>query len=142
MSFAAEFDVRFGDIDHARVVYYPRFFHYFHMAFEQWFGEALGVTYPDLVNVHNIGFPSVRVETEFSNPLRYGDRVRVSIVIENLGTRSLTLLYTLDRVSDGAACARAKITTVAVDNIEFRSVPIPEWLRERFDAFRKRAEQR
>lgn len=141
MSFAAEFDVRFGDIDHARVVYYPRFFHYFHMAFEQWFGEALGVAYPDLVDNHNIGFPSVRVETEFHSPLRYGDRVRVSIDIDNVGSRSLTLRYAMHRISDDVLCAKAKITTVAVDNNGFHSVPIPDWLRERFDGFRKQGHE-
>ena len=34
MKFSAEFSVRFGEVDQARVVYYPRFFHYFHQAFE------------------------------------------------------------------------------------------------------------
>lgn len=139
MSFAAEFDVRFGDIDHARVVYYPRFFHYFHQAFELWFGQALGVSYPELVDGHNIGFPSVRVETEFTSPLRYGDRVRVTIDIDDVGSRSLTLRYEMHRTSDEAICARAKITTVAVDNNAFKSVPIPDWLRERFESFRKQS---
>jgi 4-hydroxybenzoyl-CoA thioesterase len=45
MKFSAEFSVRFGEIDQARVVYYPRFFHYFHQTFEEWFARALGVSY-------------------------------------------------------------------------------------------------
>jgi 4-hydroxybenzoyl-CoA thioesterase len=135
LSFSAEFDVRFGDIDQAHVVYYPRFFHYFHQAFERWFGEALGVTYPQLVNDHRIGFPSVRVETEFMSPLRYGDRQRITLDIDDIGRRSLTIRYAMHRVGDEVLCARAKITTVAI-NHEFKSVDIPEWLRERFENYR------
>jgi 4-hydroxybenzoyl-CoA thioesterase len=138
VGYTAEFDVRFGDVDQAKVVYYPRFFHYFHQAFEQWFGEALGVTYPELVTTHNIGFPSVRIETEFRSPLRYGDRHRIAIEIEEIGKRSLTLNYTMHRTSDNVLCARAKITTVAIHNDTFKSVDIPEWLRERFESFRGR----
>lgn len=135
MIFSAEFDVRFGDIDHARVVYYPRFFHYFHQAFEDWFGRALGVSYPDLVAREHLGYPSVRVETEFLKPLRYGDRVRVDLELAEIGTTSITVRYTLVRLADGAVSARATITNVAIDD-NFRPMPIPAAWRERFERFR------
>jgi 4-hydroxybenzoyl-CoA thioesterase len=115
VTYAAEFPVRFGEIDLARVVYYPRYFHYFHQAFEQWFEEALGVSYPELVNAQNIGFPSVHVETDFKAPLRYGDRVRVEIEVVEIGTR---------------------VTTVAINNDSFKSIVIPPEWRERFERFR------
>ncbi len=34
-----------------------------HQTFEEWFDKALGVSYPHLVTVDNIGFPSVKIET-------------------------------------------------------------------------------
>ena len=34
--------VRFADVDHAGIVYYPRFFHYFHLAFEELFRSRMG----------------------------------------------------------------------------------------------------
>jgi len=136
MIFSAEFDVRFGDIDHARVVYYPRFFHYFHQAFEEWFGRALGVTYPDLVLRENVGYPSVRVETEFLSPLRYGDRIRVDLELLEIGRASITVGYTLVRLGDGAVSARATIKNVAIDNDSFQPVAISETWRERFERFR------
>ena len=133
--YVAEFDVRFGDIDHAHVMYYPRFFHYFHQAFERWFDEALGVSYPELVNEHNIGFPSVKVETEFLAPLRYGDRVAIGIEIADVGRKSLTLRYTATRLPDSVVSARARITTVAIDD-SFQSVAIPDAWRARFEKYR------
>lgn len=137
MSFACEFPIRFGDIDYARVVYFPRFFHIFHQTFEEWFGQALGVSYPDLVNKENIGFPSVKVETEFVAPVHYGDRVRVELELAELGTRSITCRYTMARVADEVIAARATIKTVAVDNNTFKSMRIPDRWRERFERFMK-----
>ena len=137
MIFSAEFDVRFGDIDQARVVYYPRFFHYFHQAFEEWFGRALGVSYPDLVVKQNIGYPSVRVETEFLKPLRYGDRIRVDLELLDIGSTSITVGYTLIRLTDGEVSARATIKNVAIHNDTFKPVRISDEWRERFERFRR-----
>lgn len=139
MKFATELPVRFGEIDQAGVVYYPRFFHYFHQAFEEWFRRALGVSYPDLVLKEKIGFPSVRVESEFLSPLRYGDRARVQIEVLEVGTKSLTLRYELYRMPDDVLSARATIKTVAINNDTFTSVAIPALWRERFERFRTKA---
>lgn len=136
MKFSAEFSVRFGEIDQARVVYYPRFFHYFHQAFEEWFAGALGVSYPDLVLKENIGFPSVRIETEFLAPLRYGDKIRVELELLEIGRTSITVGYTLVRLTDGATSARATIKNVAIDNDTFAPVPITDAWRRRFEKFR------
>ncbi len=139
MKFSTELPVRFGEIDQAGVVYYPRFFHYFHQAFEEWFRHALGVSYPELVLKEKIGFPSVRVESEFVSPLRYGDRARVQIEVLEVGRKSLTLRYELYRMPDDMLSARATIKTVAINNDTFTSVAIPDAWRERFERFRTAA---
>ncbi|HET6349579.1 MAG TPA: thioesterase family protein [Candidatus Krumholzibacteria bacterium] len=136
MKFTTELPVRFGEIDQAGVVYYPRFFHYFHQAFEEWFRQALGVSYPDLVLNEGIGFPTVRIESEFLRPLRYGDRARVHIEVMDVGRASLTLRYELVRLPDEVLSARATIKTVAIKNATFSSVSIPDAWRERFEKFR------
>ena len=136
MTYAIELPVRFGEIDPARVVYYPRFFHYFHQAFESWFGDALGVPYPQVLTEHNIGFPSVRVETEFKKPLRYGDTVRIEIELADVGRKSITLNYKAIRLPDGVLAARATIKTAAIRNDTFESMTIPDDWRERFERFR------
>jgi 4-hydroxybenzoyl-CoA thioesterase len=50
MPFHSILKIRFGDIDRAGIVYYPRFLHYFHVALEKFFHSELGVEYPVLVN--------------------------------------------------------------------------------------------
>ena len=135
MTFAVEFPIRFGDVDYVRVVYYPRFFHLYHRTFEDWFGGALGVPYSVVITEENIGFPAVSVQSEFLAPLRFGERVRVELSLDELRKKSLTCGYTITRLSDDVMAARATIKTVAVDNDTFRSITIPAEWHERFQRF-------
>jgi len=40
MAFRSQLKIRFGDIDRAGIVYYPRFMHYFHVALEEFFAGS------------------------------------------------------------------------------------------------------
>ena len=44
MAFRSQLKIRFGDIDRAGIVYYPRFMHYFHVALEEFFAGKLGMS--------------------------------------------------------------------------------------------------
>ncbi len=136
MKYAADFSVRFGDVDHARVVYYPRFFHFFHQTFEQWFGESLGIPYWQVIIQMNIGFPTVRVETQFKSPLRFGNDIRVELELIEIGTKSITIRYTVTRLADEVVAAVADIKTAMVDNDTFKAIAIPGDLRKRLERFR------
>jgi 4-hydroxybenzoyl-CoA thioesterase len=122
--------VRFGDVDHAGIVYYPRFFHYVHVAFEELFGTA---SYRRLLDERRVGFPAVHVEFDFVRPLRYGDSLEVTITNEKVGRSSVTLRYDVVRTADGAACATAQVTVVAIDMETFRPTPVPDDLRSLFE---------
>src|SRR5262249_28097750 len=83
--------VRFADVDHAGIVYYPRYFHYFHLAFEELWRARMGArAYSDLIDRRNIGFPAVRAECEFSAPLRFGDSAEIELTVAKLGGKSIT----------------------------------------------------
>ena len=45
MPFSTRITVRFGDADPAGLVYYPTFFHYFHIAMEEFFAARCGISY-------------------------------------------------------------------------------------------------
>ncbi len=135
MSFETCFPVRFGDVDHARVMYLPRYFHLFHQTLEEWFGEALQIPYAELVNERNLGFPTVHADTRFRAPLRYGDRVAVALHVQRISARSLVCVYTLRRETDRAVMAEATITTVCVDNATFAAVSIPDDVRAKIEAY-------
>jgi 4-hydroxybenzoyl-CoA thioesterase len=131
MPFRAHLKVRFGDIDHAGIVYYPRFLHYFHVALEEFFSQVVGVEYHTVINEHRLGLPSVHLEIDFRSPLRFGDEIDVEVRGVDVGTTSVSWRYAVWK-QDGALAAEATIVTVSLDMDAFRKRPLPEWLRDSF----------
>lgn len=129
MPYRAQLKVRFGDIDHAGIVYYPRFLHYFHVAMEEFFEEALGIDYPQVLDRHRFGLPTVHLETDFRRPLRYGDVIEVEVEVERVGESSIAWRYTVYRKDDPEPVAEARTVTVGLDLDRFEKRPIPDWLR-------------
>lgn len=109
--------VRFGDIDQAGIVYFPRFFNYCHMVYEDYLNTRV-LALHELIRVRRIGFPIVRVECDFKSPLRYGDVCEVELQLLKLGGTSLTYRYRLYKPQAGQGrvlCAEAKIITACMD---------------------------
>lgn len=135
MPFRTTVQVRFGDVDHAGIVYYPRFFIYFHEAFEDFFNTS-GRSYVDLLDKTRIGFPTVHIETDYKKPLRYGDALDIELTVQRLGNRSATMRYVGYRHRDGQHCVTADITMSCVDMDSFTPREIPADLRTLFEQFR------
>ena len=85
--------VRFGQVDYAGIMFYPRFFENFHTVFEDMFSERLGVPYDSILRDRRIGFPTVRIETDFRKPFRFGEPMRLALDVLKLGRSSITFRY-------------------------------------------------
>lgn len=131
MAFRTRIKVRFGDEDHAQIVYYPRFFHFFHVAMEELF-ESAGFAFRAMFDRDRLGFPAVKIECEFQTPLRMGDEVEVEATVPHLGKKSVTFRYRVLR--DEVQAAAATITCVCTDMTTFSSREIPEPYRAFFAA--------
>ena len=94
----------------------------------------MGRPYPEVFRA-GLAFPTVKVEMEFLHPVHYGDRVDIGVVVERVGRSSVQVRY-LGSVA-GREVFRAGNTAVVVDAKTFRPVPVPDWLRERFEAARE-----
>jgi YbgC/YbaW family acyl-CoA thioester hydrolase len=129
--------VRFADVDHAGIVYYPKFFDYFHIAFEELLRHHLGArAYVELLDVDRVGFPSVSAQCEFKSPLRFGDTMDIDLSITRLGARSVTFCYRIYRQrGDGerALAAEGSNTCAVVDLSIFRAIAVPRRLRSLFE---------
>lgn len=82
--------IRFSDCDPAGIVFYPQYFVMLNGVMEDWV-DALGVGFADLVSRRRIGLPTVRLEADFRSVSRFGDDVVLSLAVERLGGKSLTL---------------------------------------------------
>jgi 4-hydroxybenzoyl-CoA thioesterase len=128
--------VRFADVDHAGIVYYPVFFHYFHVAFEELFVARMGArAYVDLLDRDRIGFPAVSSRCDFKAPLRFGDTVEIELTVERLGEKSITFAYRVWKGdhSAGQLAAEGQTVCAVVDLSAFRAIAIPDRLRPMLD---------
>lgn len=134
--------VRFGDCDPAGIVYYPRFFDWFHQAMESWFDEALGARYSQLIREHKIGFPAAHTEADFKRPCAIGEDLAVELRVGQVGRSAVHLDFRVRSLDDPDGPAKAigstVIVTVGLDpkgESYLRPIAIPEGLRVRILAF-------
>lgn len=125
--------VRFNEVDAAGIVFYPRFFDYFHMAFEDFFGAATDVPYPVWIRDRHIGWPSVHIEADYRAPLRYGDALTIELGFRALGRSSFVCVYRAR--GEATLYAEAEITVVTTDLKEMRSLPIPQEVRRALERY-------
>ena len=123
--------VRFSDVDHAGIVYYPRFFHMFHLAFEELWRARMGArAYSDLLDREHVGFPAVKAACEFRAPLRFGEDAEIQLTISRLGAKSITFHYRIFRTEPRELAAEGSVVCAVVDLARFVAVPIPEKVSE------------
>lgn len=140
MAYRAKCCVRFGDIDQAGIVYYPRFLHYFHIALEEFFSHELGIDYPTIVLRHRMGLPTVHLETDFRKPLRYGDVFEVAVRVLAVGETSITFGYTAYFQDQDIIAIEGHNVTVCIDIQTFEKKKVPQWLREKLISYQKECE--
>lgn len=130
MTFRTPLSVRFGDVDSAGIVYYPRFLHYCHVAMEEFFGAGLGRPYPQVLGDERFGFPAVHLDVDFRRPLRYGDQLEVEVQVLALGRTSATWRFRVFPRGGAEASAEARVVTAGIDLDSFRPRPVPDWFRQ------------
>jgi 4-hydroxybenzoyl-CoA thioesterase len=143
MPFRKLIKVCFGDIDHAGIVYYPRFMHYFHLAMEEFFTVELGIDYADVLHDQNLSLPTVHLESDFQRRMRYGDQINVEVRVINIGQTSITWGYKGYRLTSGeeVVVVEGLNVTVCVRTDTFEKTGVPEWLRRGLSDYMERYNQ-
>ncbi len=128
--FTTPYQVRFSDIDNAGIFYYPRFFHAFHVAFEQFWEQQAKWPYHVLLNEDKLGFPTVRIEADFVKPIAFGAPMEIRLGLKHMGRSSLVFRYEMAHRETGDVHASADITTVLVDMDSFKGIEVPDRIKE------------
>ena len=89
--FSTQVPIRFAHCDPAGIIFFPQYLVLFNGLVEDWFNQALGVSYADMLQIDKIGLPVVHLECYFRAITRMGETVRLGLAVEKLGQRSLTL---------------------------------------------------
>jgi len=132
MAFVSRLRVRFGDEDHAQIVYYPRFFHFFHCAFEDFFDEQ-GYPYRECLDVDRVGWPAVHAECDFEKPVRFGETLEIEVSVTRVGEKSATFHYLARREGGGERVCRGTIVVACIDMGTYAARVIPDKYRALFE---------
>ena len=89
MLYRRPYAIEFNHCDPAGIVFYPRYFEMTNHVCENFFREAVGVSYADMIK-QGSGVPTVRIETNFRAPSRLGDVLEVTLEVVRLGASSVT----------------------------------------------------
>jgi acyl-CoA thioesterase FadM len=125
--------VRFGQVDYAGIMYYPRFFENFHAVFEDMFGARLGVPYMSILRERRLGFPMVHIETDFLKPFRFGEPMRLVLDVSRIGRTSATFRYRGFHGPATEPSVQAQGTVVLIHLDTFERVPFPDDIRRVLD---------
>ncbi len=108
--------VRFAETDAAGIVHFSSFFLYMEEC-EHAFLESIGACAFQRDGWVMKGWPRVNVQCSYLEPLRYGDLCQVRLLIERIGTSSLSYAFELiNKHPEGSAvAARGRMTTVWVE---------------------------
>ena len=97
------FTVRWGEVDPAGILFYPRFFEWFDRGTEALFA-ALDLAWPTLFPREGIvGVPIIETGARFLVPVRYGDGVRLRSTVATVTDKTFRVEHEV-RV-DATACA-------------------------------------
>ncbi len=128
--------VRFGSCDPAGIVYMPEYLSLFNGAVEDWYGEALGISYHDLIGKRRIGLGYAHVSADFAKPSSMGDVLDVAVIVCDIGRASLT--FTVHAFKEGIECVRSTFVTVTTSLLDHTVMALPDDLRRAATAYRSR----
>ena len=121
--------IRFSDCDPAGIVFYPQYFVMFNGLLEDWVDGPLGIGFADLVSRRRIGLPTVRLEADFRAVSRFGDDVVLSLEVERLGGKSLTLALRCCGAGDGEVRMAMRQVVVTTSLETHAAIEVPADLR-------------
>ncbi len=125
--------VRWSECDLQGVVFYPNYLAYFdHLLTELW-REAVG----SYARIQELGIDLVVAEAgiRYRVPARFDEEIELKAKISRLGTTSMTMDLTAERVGDGVLLAEGELRHVFVDPQTFQKREMPEQVREQLSRF-------
>jgi len=132
--------IGWGDIDFARVIFWPRYFEYVEHAIGEWM-LGKGIRWQEFVAERHLGMPAVHVEAYYYRPSRLQDLVEIELAIKDLTKKGCRFVFHIWHVDTGALLASGQVTRRFIDNEAFRGTELPDDLYERLLELARETEQ-
>ena len=130
--FTTDRRVRFADCDAAGIVFFPRYFEMLNGVVEDWFFEALGVSFRELHMNRGASVPTAAIEARFIAPSRLEDALTFSLTVTKLGGASCGLRH---RITAGGDLRFEAAQTIVYVGASLKPEPWPDALRARIAPF-------
>jgi len=127
--------IRFSHCDPAGIVYFARYFDIMNGVVEDWFGEALGIDYHEMIGPRRIGLGYVSANADFAKPGFMGDRLEFAVLVERIGRSSCTLAIHAFRGEEPVLRARLVIVTTSLQT--HTSIALPDDLRAALERYQE-----
>lgn len=124
--------VRFGDVDGAGIVFYPRYFEMLNASVEEWFEQGLGVSFNQLHLERRLGCPTVSLQCEFLAPSKLGEELTIEVGPVEVGRSSCRVNYVIR--CGGETRVRASGVLVCMDLERGKSAPWSDDIRGGMEA--------
>jgi acyl-CoA thioester hydrolase len=122
--------VYYEDTDAAGVVYYANYLRYMERARTEWLA-ALGFDLAALESGQGVVFAVHRVDIEYLAPARLGDRIEVTVALEQLGRARMIALQEVRR--EAQTLTRARVVIACLDRSRWLPARLPATVRARME---------
>ena len=127
MGFTHVVTVRFHHVDRAGIAFFGRAFEYCHDVFEEML-RAGDEPLEGIFERRGWGMPLVHAEADFTRPMCMGDRLRIVVTADRVGTNSITFGYQIFGAEDGVLRAKASLVHAFVSVKGFKKISLPDEL--------------
>lgn len=135
MRFSVSEYVRWEDIDAAGIINYQAYLRFFGLAETELF-RSCGLSYKTLLDELDLWLPRVHVECDFFFPVTLDELLVVHAYFGRIGASSIQLQFEVTRATEPAkVVATGQYILVCVRRGEFKSVPVPDAVREKLAPF-------
>jgi len=140
VKFETEHKVRFGEVDGANIVFYPRYFEMISAAVEDWFSGPLEYPFDKMHVEDKAGIPLAKIECNFHAPSRLGDLLKFQLGVVSVGKSSVSLRIEVS--ANGEKRLAANLTFVFVSTVsgQITSKPVSKDLRNKMLVFSERSD--
>ncbi|MDA7518980.1 acyl-CoA thioesterase [Akkermansiaceae bacterium] len=118
--------VEFYETDLAGIAHFSNFYRWMESA-EHAFLRERGIA----LHSGETGWPRVNATADFKKPIKFGDTVRVSVVVDEIRTRSVRYRFEFRVNDEDVVCATGEMTSVCVNLSTMKAIEISSEVREK-----------
>jgi 4-hydroxybenzoyl-CoA thioesterase len=134
-AFRQQLMIRFSHCDPAGIVYFANYFDIANGVIEDFFPQALGLDYHEIVGPRRVGLGFAHVACDFLKPGRMGDDITFAVLVDRVGAASIGLTLYGYRGTEPMTAMRLVMVTTSLTT--YRAIPIPDDLRSAVERYKE-----